>query len=53
METKDFLLKERSKIRQGEVEEKEKLKDLYMAVGVLFVIIMVVVMIIMKGGKLI
>ncbi|MFH0819731.1 MAG: hypothetical protein V1892_01730 [bacterium] len=53
METKDFLLKERSKIRQGEVEEKEKLKDLYMVVGVLFVIIMVVVMIIMKGGKLI
>lgn len=53
METKDFLLKERSKIRQGEVEEKEKLKDLYMVVGVLFVIIMVAVMIIMKGGKLI
>lgn len=53
METKDFLLKERPKIRQGEVEEKERLKDLYMVVGVLFVIIMVVVMIIMKGGKLI
>lgn len=53
METKDFLLKEKPVMRQREVEGREKLKDLYMVVGVLFVIIMVVVMIIMKGGKLI
>lgn len=53
METKDFLLKERSTMRQGEIEEKEKLKDLYLLVGVLFVIIMVAVMIIIKSGRLV